>query len=887
MVEEVPQMADRPWHPDVGSVITSILVVLVLLVPALAAADGMAFTYGPSRLGPASSLKPLEVNEQRATIAHKDGIQRTFIAINLGDPSTAKEASRAAVWIFPVPGSPDRADVNVTDFVPKLKGDDVEQAVTDVMDKARWIPLATQPHVLPFLAVERVLRRMPHGVYMGMLGRAEGSPGVAVHKEVERWGIHAELITADSVESISDYLRKKEVNVGEETFSSFAPHLSNKYSLVVAWITSYEDLIKKFPQYAQKQGTEWASLYVEFPTDKPFYPMRPTSGYGKKPIAVSLYTVGWLKLDTTSWTPSEKKAMSPRTRYYAGKKEEIDRAYRKDHLRQKGNAGGPDQEFSGTQLKTAERFLEAVPEGEVSFTRIWLNTSAENFTQDLWLSPNSRVYVIHFIASSWWMTAAIVILLLVAFSYISGGTSGAILFRAWRPWARIGLWNCLTIVAVVIVTWLVRRDPKSADKATTASHPWEALFFGGLSAVVLVPISLIIASHLLSETRWPSWSPLPLLLIGFIPLLLLITAWVVSQPRVVISKTDDRLPESQMRVILRTILKSFSYVLLVCTPSVLLIVAYGMLGGAVLSDGHSYRLTNIYILGIVSVGLMILVLSALITVALFIVLWIARKIGSVWRVQEQIGLEHTGSVTQGRRSVIIVFGILTCVVGTVLVMSIALSRPLEVWHLFISRIALFTLELVITTWIVWKGASARTSRAAGGSPAGMFGIPVMIAGAAACVVVVYSTARLLGLNLVYLADRYLSIPYGSLFVTMIIIGGAIAVTLIGSKRIRDIARNMDFRTALSTMFVILSTLSYLALFTYLGFFTGITWREEMIIGSMLSIWALFLATWLVKGELNEKPTKALRFGVLFSVIFMALNLATFVGLKALVASVFS
>jgi hypothetical protein len=265
----------RGHWPHADSRIIFVLVILLFLAPTLAAADGMAFYHRPT------SLDPLEVDEQRAIIAHKDGIQRMFIAITLGKPASAEDASRAAVWIFPVPGSPDRVDVEVTDFIPELTGKDVGRAFKDAMYGTVLAPIASQPVLLTFAL-------FPFVPMAAMMGLRAGDLGVTTHKKVDRWGIHAELISADSVDRLADYLRKQNVGVQPDKLKPFAPYLSDKYTLVVAWIRSYEELIEKFPHYAEERGGGRPSLYVEFPSDKPFYPMRPTSGYGKKTVTVSL-----------------------------------------------------------------------------------------------------------------------------------------------------------------------------------------------------------------------------------------------------------------------------------------------------------------------------------------------------------------------------------------------------------------------------------------------------------------------------------------------------------------------------------------------------------------------------------------------------------------------
>ena len=45
----------------------------------------------------------------------------------------------------------------------------------------------------------------------------------------------------------------------------------------------------------ESEGTDNRVSMLSFPTDKPFYPMRATSGYGKQRMDVNLYVAGLVK----------------------------------------------------------------------------------------------------------------------------------------------------------------------------------------------------------------------------------------------------------------------------------------------------------------------------------------------------------------------------------------------------------------------------------------------------------------------------------------------------------------------------------------------------------------------------------------------------------------
>lgn len=858
--------------------IPGIVVFLLLVCPTFVAADGMAFFYRP-----ASSLEPLEVGEQRAIIGHKDGIQRMFIAINVDNPPSAEDASRAAVWMFPVPGSPASADVDVTDYVPDLTGKDVERAFRMEMKGAIWVPLASQPHLVPF-----ALFFLGAHASKGML---EGTLGVTTHKKVERWGIHGELITADSVEHLADYLRKKRVEMEAERLSPFAPYLSDKYALVVAWISSYEELVGKFPQFAGRQGNKQPSLYVEFPTDRPFYPMRPTSGYGKKVVTVSLYLVGLVTPDTSSWPASEKKAMFPDVNYYAGEREEFHKRYRAFFSAQeKGSDPSLNNNATDGKRKPIERFLEAIPEGDVPFTRVSIRAPAENFTQDLWFSPNVRVQVMHYIVSSVWAQASVVTLLLVVFSLVSAGVSGMLVFGKWKPWVRIGLWNCLTIVAVVIATWVTRRDHDREVEASNALRHWDSLVFG---ALVCVPLLKLFGTFYLFAFPSPHGRIPQVLLSVFIAVEVLIAAWIASKAGS--ARLDGTQPTDEVQRVLipRDMKKSFIRVALMFSPMVAVIPlifflrVLDPLGFIVALIPISVLRMGIplgFMVGVILISLgWLIVFSGLIAAGPFAVSWIVRKVRSAWPAQRDPGLSANEAVVAGRKPEALILGALTCIVAVLMILSVLAGASLGTYGSLI-RVACFgliTVQLFMATWVVWKGGSLATSEEARVStlwPVASAGLLPLLA---VCGIVTYMTADLLRGGPVISTLDGVNITAMSLLPAIGIVGLIVLIGFVWKRRIRRYSDGMTYRRALSPIFVVLGVLSYFAALEQLLSVMATSGTAA----DSLAVLALISATWLVKGELQERPTRALRFGVVFSVVFALVNYAAFIGLRALLASV--
>ena len=856
-------MNKRCRRSAADSGITGVLIALLLLIPAFASADGMAFHYDTG-----SSMQPLEVNEQKAFIAHKDGIQRMFIAVNIGDYLSAANPSRAAVWIFPVPGGPDRVRVDVTDFIPDLEGKDVEREFRTLIEDAPWVLMVTQPHLVPLL----LAGKMTMGRAAGIRG-VHGESGVTTHKSVERWGIHAELITADSIDHVADYLRRKNVETAGEGLKTFAPYLSDKYTLVTAWISSREKLVEKFGRHKTKQGPQWPSLYVECPAKKPFYPMRPTSGYGKKSVQVSLFLLGWLIPDM--WSPPEVRKSSGYwdIRYFQGRRAQFDRGYRaflsgREKERLQAAAGSNTSE---EHRKGVDRFLETVPKGDIPFTRVRINAPAENFTEDFRFSPNRRVHVMHFITSSPWVLFLLAILLVAVLSYVSAGISGKALFGAWRPWARIGIWNLLTVAALVVAAWIRRRTSSPGGEAVTAAPRRDALVFGVLGSI---PLIILVKSYFL-----PFPSSLPSLVVQFLMYILIsvelfIAVWIVLKPGPA-WKTDIRdNGDGNETFIPRHVKESFLRVALMCAPALVATLPFALLcliGAPIVHFLHIFSI----ILG------PLILLPVVTAIGLFAVSRLAAKRASPSSDKDNLDAQGGTAVSSSRKPEALILGALASAVAVVTVVSVfmAADPPAHGTQLGIACFGSISALLAATSRIVWRGESGSSSMEARVSP-WLVALSVVLGLLTVCGIVTYVSAKLLTDGIPFLRLHHVHITGRSLMPAITLLGAVAIVGYINRNHVERFRHGMTYRNALSAIILTLGVLSFLGMFQQFvsAFLTRGTVRDS------IAVFALLCGTWLVKGELQEGPTKALRFGVLFSIVFTILIFLFFAGLRPLLAA---
>ena len=375
-----------------------IVVLCLFSFPRVAHPDGMAFKGRDQ-----SSVYPVVPGEQRAAIFHREAIQKMVIAINF-----EADDEDTALWIFPVPGTPDRTKVDLLDSFPRFNGVDPREEAADTIEQMlMWMRLTQFWPVLQEITKPSLLG-----------SKSEGS---SVYMEMEKWGIQVEVITAESLDALETYLKQRTPGIRRDQLQTFSPYLSGKHVLIVARISSREQLLKEFPSYGHRNSSFWRSpcLSVEFHTDRPFYPLRPTSGYGSTEALVNLYVLGLVQPETTA--------------SLAGV------IWVSHHVQQ-----GP----------LPAEFLSGTTNGEQEpYTRITIRTPAQNLTDDLWFLPTrppdwSYGVWIHSLDSV--VIFTMFPILVAGISYLAAGLCSLWLLGKWKRYAAIGLYNLLSLAGLFL-----------------------------------------------------------------------------------------------------------------------------------------------------------------------------------------------------------------------------------------------------------------------------------------------------------------------------------------------------------------------------------------------------------------------------------------------------
>jgi len=362
------------------------------------------------------------------------------------------EEAEEAVWIFPIPAPGSRAKLDVVDSFPGFSGDDVMEEAAEDIDDLTMLAMATQIYPLAYLA----------GAGLTAGG---GKDAVAQYAEIEKWGIHADLVSANSVDDLDAYLREKKATLAREELTAFETYLSAEHALVVVWIADREEVRRQFPQYGERHAGlsgRTPCVYVEFPTELPFYPMRPTSAYGDAVIPVRLFIVGFV----------EPRAASS-----------LARRMKVSYCVQRRLPSGAPPDFMDGQRHRGR------------YTAVSIDAPAREFTEDLRFGP-ARSFGLGYAR---WVSGIdappIRALILVAFvavlSYVSGGVTGVILRKRWKASAAVGLLNVMSILGVVLA--LYQSEPSVRARFEGARTAFVVVFSLTYMALTLIVRCLLMA----------------------------------------------------------------------------------------------------------------------------------------------------------------------------------------------------------------------------------------------------------------------------------------------------------------------------------------------------------------------------------------------------------
>jgi len=205
-------------------------------------------------------------------------------------------------------------------------------------------------------------------------------------------------------------------------------------------------------------------VFINFPTKRIYYPLKPTSSYGDERIPIVIYIIGFV-------TPDLYKDIRPYTEmtyflngYYY-----------------------PQEE------KNLEDFFNTNRELIFNYTKVKINATSKQLTEDLWFDVRTPPKV-KFFTFMFHNTTLISILIFIICSSLASLIASLLVFKNNKPakanFALLGIFNFFTLVGFTLVSYfLINKEISGQSKKERA---WKKLIGPFIITLFLILILLII-----------------------------------------------------------------------------------------------------------------------------------------------------------------------------------------------------------------------------------------------------------------------------------------------------------------------------------------------------------------------------------------------------------
>jgi len=464
------------WRP---ARLACVLIILLLSCHAVLA-DGMTFLGDPDMM----LLQP--ENDQAGAIFYENGYENLLLSVSLD----WQQQGNRSVWIFPVPARPQDVTIDVIGGFPTYDGTSLSdkyamEVGTAAVTSASY---ATFPLTAPVIFLAAVgWYEDPHAGFAGAPPADSGD--VVVWDRVDRRGLRSEVVSAKDAGALAGYLSSQNLTLPNGSLTMLDDYIAGDYSFVVTSVQNVTEYREQFPSqslgisgpvFAESGSDNTLGVFVRFPADRIYFPLKPTRAYGNRTVPLLLTVNGFV-------TPAFPAGIGSRASV--------------SYLEQ-------DRYSPSATLK--DFFNGQKERAPFTYTKILLIVPAEEYTDDLWFDNVAPQEV----STLSWMIMyypLIGIGLYILFSALAALLAGLIVFtRGIVAPARLlehGLWNCATLVGFVYATHRYLVLPDSDKKK-------RARFVGVFIAIFL---ALVAAAALVFVPSFASLLPvLPLILLMFV-----------------------------------------------------------------------------------------------------------------------------------------------------------------------------------------------------------------------------------------------------------------------------------------------------------------------------------------------------------------------------------
>ncbi len=459
-----------------------VVLLLLLLIPAVYG-DGCVFRPPPD-MGQPWLLGDEE--QQFAAIKYDKGIQELLIGIDTGD------SYNEAVWLFPIPGNPENIDIDILKGFPQFMGEDIEVGLKEILIAPYASFAASQLWPIPFTLLSRI------GGFSKMADFASIQGGAEVHQSVTRRGLTLELVTAKNIVEFEEYLASKDLILPTELSPVLkSEYLGEDYSFVVGFITD----IKEFNEdnvvargYRRDGYNQFkVGAYVKFPTEKMFFPLKPTSVYGNKKVPAAIYVIGYVSPELFPGLEEEVTYRKGRVTFDL----ELERFFSdeeytlNDHIR--------EYYFDENYKRMETRDVTVGFASSVEYTRILINGKSNAYVNDLYIEDKvpAKISYFNFLRRN---TGLIAIIIFAISSCLASFIAGSIYYKSQKKSLLfyLGLFNFATLFGYGFASSSFIKSRKNElpynikDKETYFS-PWK-MYWTAFTLFFLAGLFVIVTS---------------------------------------------------------------------------------------------------------------------------------------------------------------------------------------------------------------------------------------------------------------------------------------------------------------------------------------------------------------------------------------------------------
>ena len=400
----------------------SLIIISLLIFPTFVSADGMIHIEDPDM----HYWRIHDEKQQLCAINYENGYQKMILAVDFDNMNKDQKG----VWIFPVPAAPDRTVIDVVKGFPSLQGYDVERKVDETINEMFSVMRLSQIYTFPFFTL-RYLMVNSNTESFGVKGLGGTVDGVTIHEHIVKYGVTTELVSTTNGEALYKHLtERKGLNLPDDSISVLDEYVGDDYSFVISWFSGSEKSdIYEDDNYYRDRFYDTVSVSLTFPTEKIYYPLKPTSVYGSKRIPAVIYVMGHVTPDLYP-----EIEMDSEVTYFI----------QNDYY--------PTEELKS--FFDGEQRIE-----DLKYTKIKINPPSKYLTNDLWIESYAPpVVTMRTLAIKYQKTWGLFFFILS--SCLASMFAGMIVFRKDRPslvkFGLFGLWNFLTIIGFAIATLFMK-----------------------------------------------------------------------------------------------------------------------------------------------------------------------------------------------------------------------------------------------------------------------------------------------------------------------------------------------------------------------------------------------------------------------------------------------